>query len=101
MTALHYGVAGRQLELVTAALQDGASPTMPAGPHSVLTLVVIASYAAAPSPRYVTPLARTASPSSHASAKRDTIPGSPSPSPFARKNRCITTTIRAGLPLPP
>ncbi|XP_069984739.1 fibronectin type 3 and ankyrin repeat domains protein 1 isoform X2 [Penaeus vannamei] len=51
MTALHYGVAGRQLELVTAALQDGASPTMPAGPHSVLTLVVIASYAAAPSPR--------------------------------------------------
>lgn len=101
MTALHYGVAGRQLELVTAALQDGASPTMPAGPHSVLTLVVIASYAAAPSPRYVTRLARTASPSSHASAKRDTIAGSPSPSPFARKNRCITTTIRAGLPLPP
>lgn len=57
MTALHYGVAGRQLELVTAALQDGASPTMPAGPHSIVTLVVIASYAVAPSSRYVFRLA--------------------------------------------
>ncbi|XP_071522273.1 uncharacterized protein [Panulirus ornatus] len=44
LTALHYGVAASQLELVKAALQDGADPTLPAAGHSTLILALIAAH---------------------------------------------------------
>ncbi|XP_063845528.1 ankyrin repeat domain-containing protein 65-like isoform X3 [Scylla paramamosain] len=39
-TALHYGVAGGRLEVVKAALQDGADVKLPAGCHPPLTLAL-------------------------------------------------------------
>ncbi|KAK8381483.1 hypothetical protein O3P69_018511 [Scylla paramamosain] len=40
LTALHYGVAGGRLEVVKAALQDGADVKLPAGCHPPLTLAL-------------------------------------------------------------
>ncbi|KAK8745065.1 hypothetical protein OTU49_000440, partial [Cherax quadricarinatus] len=40
LTALHYGVAGHQLEVVKVALQEGANVRLPAGGYSVLSLAV-------------------------------------------------------------
>ncbi|XP_069943026.1 fibronectin type 3 and ankyrin repeat domains 1 protein-like isoform X1 [Cherax quadricarinatus] len=51
LTALHYGVAGHQLEVVKVALQEGANVRLPAGGYSVLSLAVAAAHRRATSAR--------------------------------------------------
>ncbi|XP_069175996.1 fibronectin type 3 and ankyrin repeat domains protein 1-like [Procambarus clarkii] len=44
LTALHYGVAGHQVEVVKAALLDGADATLPAAGYSVLSLAITTAH---------------------------------------------------------